>query len=148
MAYFSPIIAASFVGLSMAAVSVGLPLKLSDPSLPPSLFAVLDDNLPTPYLLVTATRVGQGWRLDFETENWMFSELCGRTTTPVPEGHAHIYAGDNKIGTATLPVFYIDTLPHDEIHLITVSLRGADHRVLVADGKVISAQVVLPPLAS
>ncbi len=147
MARFSPIVAASLTGLTMAIVSLGLPEQLRDPSLPPSLFLELDESAPKPTISVSATRVGQGWRLEFETENWIFSDLCGRTKPVVTEGHAHVFAGDNKIGMATLPVFFIDDLPDNETHEITVSLRGPDHRVLVTDGEVISAQITLPAQA-
>lgn len=143
MAYFSPILAAPLVGLTMATVSFALPKQLSDPSLPSALFAELDPAQPTPEVSITATRVGDGWRLDLHTKNWIFTELCGRTIPATPEGHAHIYLDDRQIGTATLPVYYIDALPDDQPHLITVSMRAADHRVLVADGQVITANVVL-----
>jgi hypothetical protein len=148
VAYFSPIIAAQLVGLALAAVSFTLPAKLSDPSLLPSLFAELDTSQPKPELSVRMTSIGDGWRLDFETSNWIFTDLCGRTSTPVAEGHAHIYVGDTKVGTATLPFFYIDSLPGTDPQVITVSLRGPDHRIIVYDGDVISAQVTLPPQAS
>lgn len=113
----------------------------------PSLFATLDSSLPEPKLTVTATRVGEGWQLAFETENWVFTDICGRGTIPVAEGHAHIYVGDTKIGIAHWPVFYIDDLPDSGPHLITASLRSADHRVIVFDRKVISAEVMLHPSA-
>ena len=142
MAYFSPILAAQLTGLTMAAVSFALPERLSDHTLPPSLFAELDPSTPKPSLSVTASPNGDGWRLDLEAENWAFSELCGRTKSPMAKGHAHIYLGETKIGTATLPVFYIDDLPTGP-QQITVTLRAADHRVLVHDGQVISAHVTL-----
>lgn len=142
MAYFSPLLAAQLTGLMMAAVSFALPEQLSEHTLPPSLFAELDPNMAKPTLTVSATPHGDGWRLDLETENWIFSELCGRTKPHMAEGHAHIYLGDTKIGTATLPVFYIDHLPTGA-QQITVTLRAADHRVLVHEGHVISAHVTL-----
>ncbi|WP_341365815.1 hypothetical protein [Yoonia sp. BS5-3] len=144
MAYFSPILAAQLVGLAIAGVSVTLPTQLRDAGLPSSLFAELDTTQPKPALSVTATPTQTGWRLDFETENWIFSDLCGRTDQPTAEGHAHIYLGDEKIGMATLPFFYLDALPYGSNAPITVSLRGPDHRVVVYDGEVISAEITLP----
>lgn len=142
MTYFSPTLAVQLTGLMMAAVSFALPEQLSDHKLPPSLFAELDPNTAKPTLTVSATPHGDGWRLDLKTENWIFSGLCGRTRPQVSQGHAHIYLGETKIGTANLPVFYIDNLPPGE-QQITVTLRASDHRVVVHEGHVISADVTL-----
>lgn len=132
----------TIIGLGLGTLCWTLPHYYQDSTLPETVFAELDPAGPLPQLQLRAEPLGTGWLLYLETANWVFSDLCGPEQKSTPQGHAHVYLNDEKIGTARLPVYYIDRLPLGP-HEITVSLRSTDHRVLVGAEGTISAHITL-----
>lgn len=114
----------------IAAIVVWLPEAPQLRGLPSSLFLTLPEDQPEIKFSLQTFRAPLGdWILQIEAQGFLFTESCGEVTEVGAIGHAHVYVDGQKVGTAYQPVFALGHLNQGP-HIITVSLRAEDHRVL------------------
>lgn len=110
---------------------------------PRSVFVQLDPERPDPEIDAEATRLSDGeWLLRIEVDGFSFSEICAVVKTGEPVGHAHVYAGDEKIAAAYQPILSLGSLSPGE-HIFRIVLRAQDHRALVGASGLIERKVAI-----
>ncbi|MFW8634783.1 hypothetical protein [Cribrihabitans pelagius] len=112
----------------LLALAAWLPQAQALRELPRQLFVTLPEGGPV-LSLAAVQSAGGGWHLEIAAPGFTFSGLCALFPEGTPAGHAHVYKGSEKIGTAYQPLFPLGPLAPGP-HRFTVSLRASDHRVL------------------
>ncbi|MFW8595117.1 hypothetical protein [Cribrihabitans neustonicus] len=112
----------------LLALASWLPQAQELRQLPHQLFVTLPGDSPA-LSLAAVQSSGGAWHLEISAPGFTFSGLCALDQNGAPAGHAHVFKGSEKIGTAYQPLFPLGPLPPGT-HRYTVSLRASDHRVL------------------
>lgn len=141
--------AVTFIAMLLATLAAGAPLINSVAGPPRAVFLQLPEDVPEPKVSLTAYQAAPGhWRLEIDAAQFQFSDLCVPDAAAIPVGHAHVIQNGVKVASAYQPVIDLGNLPPGS-HRIAVVLRGQDHRALVGQTGLISAElVVFVPRAS
>lgn len=93
---------------------------------------IVGDGEPAPAVSLNVSPDGEGWQIDIDAKDFIFSEdLMGLYHVP-GMGHAHIYVGGMKLGRLFAPTATIGALPSGT-HEVRVTLNTNDHRAYVVD---------------
>ncbi|MEM8949585.1 MAG: hypothetical protein AAGA21_13650 [Pseudomonadota bacterium] len=110
---------------------------------PASVFVMLDPKTPDPRIEADVTSLPTGEQLlRLDVDGFTFSKICAAVETNEPIGHAHIYAGKQKIAAAYEPIVSLGKLPKGE-HSLRIMLRAQDHRALVGSEGLIEREITV-----
>ncbi|UWQ79661.1 hypothetical protein K3725_01220 [Leisingera sp. S132] len=108
---------------------------------PRAVFLEVGQHEPLPGLqLRTEQAAGGEWLLHIDAIHFTFSDVCLVQASGTHTGHAHVYQGGEKVGTAFTPVFSLGRLEPGQ-HEFSVMLRAQDHRALIGPYGLIAARV-------
>lgn len=108
---------------------------------PDSVFVMLDPTTPDPSIEAELTSLESGEQLlRLDVDGFSFTDICAVVETGEPIGHAHIYAGNQKIAAAYEPIISLGRLPKGE-HTLRIMLRAQDHRALVGSEGLIEREI-------
>ena len=124
--------------LAMLAI---IPWLNSEAGPPESVFVQLDPKTPDPRIEADVTSLQNGEQLlRLDVDGFTFSDICAVVETGEPIGHAHIYAGNQKIAAAYEPIVSLGRLPKGE-YTLRIMLRAQDHRALVGSEGLIEREI-------
>ncbi|MGI9420558.1 MAG: hypothetical protein ACR2RA_22270 [Geminicoccaceae bacterium] len=125
----------------LLAMAVLVPRLNANAGPPASVFVHLDPGRPDPRIEAQAFKAGGGeWLLRLDVAGFSFSDICTTVDEAEPIGHAHIYAGDQKIAAAYEPIVSLGKLAPGE-HKLRIMLRAQDHRALVGASGLIEREI-------
>ncbi|MEM8694116.1 MAG: hypothetical protein AAGG57_19885 [Pseudomonadota bacterium] len=126
-AAFAPCILAILLG----SVVFAAPIVNGNGRPPRAVFLVLPDDIEPPKVSLQVEPFAQGkYRVQIDTTEFQFTDICVAQAQAAPIGHAHVHVNGAKVASAYQPVVLIGPLAPGE-HVIDVVLRGQDHRAIL-----------------
>ncbi|MGI9486649.1 MAG: hypothetical protein ACR2RF_12370 [Geminicoccaceae bacterium] len=141
MKSFSVLATSAPVLTLLLAMLVVIPRLNAEAGPPESVFVKLDPGRPDPLINAEVTSLKSGEQiLRLDVDGFTFSDICAAVETGEPIGHAHVYAGNQKIAAAYEPIVSLGKLPKGN-HTLRIMLRAQDHRALVGSEGLIEQHI-------
>lgn len=138
---FSLITTSAPVLALLLAMLVIIPRLNAEAGPPDSVFVMLDPEKTDPRIEAEVTSLKSGEQLlRLDVDGFSFTDICAVVRSGEPVGHAHIYAGNQKIAAAYEPIVSLGKLPKGE-HTLRIILRAQDHRALVGSEGLIERHI-------